>query len=277
MDNPACTDAAADAVLAYIEFLRPTGSRPYTYGYEPGTRKPKPTAMFERRPVVIGNARPLPGLSLDRQGAKLIHQKSDVRDLYDETEVVEVYYAEAAGLIKRHTGARRVVVFDHNVRRGVSLSVRPGQYRQGRPVMHAHTDYTEVSAERRLQEVLGEAALPLPRRFMQVNLWRPISGPLRDTPLAICDASSIAPQQLAPVDLIYPDHIGEIYYLTYDARQRWFHAPDMQPEEAWLLKNYDSASSGPARFAAHSAFKDPAPWSHVPPRESIEVRAFAVF
>jgi hypothetical protein len=51
----------------------------------------------------------------------------------------------------------------------------------------------------------------------------------------------------------------------------------MQPEEAWLLKNYDSATVGTVRFGAHCAFDDPTPWSCVPARESIEVRAFAFF
>jgi hypothetical protein len=50
-----------------------------------------------------------------------------------------------------------------------------------------------------------------------------------------------------------------------------------QPDEAWLLKNYDSATGGTARFAAPCVFDDPTPWSHVPARESIEVRAFAIF
>jgi hypothetical protein len=134
-----------------------------------------------------------------------------------------------------------------------------------------------VSAVRRLREVLDEEAAPvLRRRLLQVNLWRPIRGPLRDTPLAVCDASSIAQDQLVPVDLLYPRRKGEIYYLTYDPCQLWYYAPDMRPDEAWLLKNYDSAT-GIARYAAHSAFNDPTPRSYIPQRESIEVRAFAIF
>jgi hypothetical protein len=112
---------------------------------------------------------------------------------------------------------------------------------------------------------------------MQVNLWRPIRAPLRDFPLAICDASSLGPQQLTVVDLIYPDRRGEIHYLTYDPAQRWYYAPNMQVNEAWLIKNYDSAMDGTARFAAHSAFDEPSRGVHVDPRESIEVRAFALF
>lgn len=114
-------------------------------------------------------------------------------------------------------------------------------------------------------------------RVLQLNLWRPIRGPLRDFPLAICDASSIGPHQLDAVDLLYPGRRGEIYYLSYDPGQRWYYAPDMQVHEAWLIKNYDSAVHGTARFAAHSAFNEPSRGVRVDPRESIEVRAFAFF
>lgn len=268
-----------DDVQAQIEFLIPTDGRAFSYGYEPAVHEPPSTAAFVPHPVDIHNARKQrPLLSLNQHGATLINHRSRVADFYDDSLLINVYYPEAAAAIQAATGAGRVLVFDHNVRRGLSIPLRPDRYAQGRPVLHAHTDFTEVSAVRRLHDELGaEATLLLRRRFMQVNMWRPISGPLRDAPLAICDASSIAPHQLAPVDLLYPERRGEIYYLTYGANQRWYYAPDMQPDEAWLLKNYDSATVGTARFAAHSAFDDPTPWSHVPPRESIEVRAFAIF
>jgi hypothetical protein len=40
---------------------------------------------------------------------------------------------------------------------------------------------------------MGEEADELLRhRFETVNVWLPIRGPLRDAPLAVCDATSIA-------------------------------------------------------------------------------------
>ena len=279
MNNLAGANERDDVVHAQIEFLRPTEGRAFTYAYEPAVHEPRPTALFVRHPVDIHNARKdRPPLSLSQHGATLVKHRSSVRDFYDDSRLIEVYYPEAAAVIQAATGAGRVLVFDHNVRRGLSLPLRPDHYAQGRPVLHAHTDFTEVSAVRRLREQLGvEAALLLRRRVIQINMWRPITGPLRDAPLAICDASSIAPHQLAPVDLLYPERRGEIYYLRYDPNQRWYYAPNMQPDEAWLLKNYDSATVGTARFAVHCAFDDPTPCSQVPARESIEIRAFAIF
>jgi hypothetical protein len=265
------------AVRAQIEFLKPTAHRVYSYGYEQGDHEPPATATFAAHRVVIRNARTEPGqLSLDEHGATLLEHRSSVRDFYDSAQLSAVYYPEAAAAIQAATGADRVVVFDHNVRR--SLSLRTYRYGQGRPVLHAHTDFTETSAVRRLRDLLGAEAADLQRhRVLQVNLWRPIRGPLRDFPLAICDASSMGRDQLVAVDLLYPGRRGEIYYLTYDPTQRWYYAPDMQVHEAWLIKNYDSAVNGTARFAAHSAFDEPSRGVRVDPRESIEVRAFAFF
>jgi hypothetical protein len=262
------------AVRAEIEFLQAAKDRPYSYGYEPGDHEPPPTATFAAHLVAIRNARTNPRpLSLGEHGATLVEHHSRVQDFYDNEQLTAVYYPEAAAVIKAATGADRVVVFDHNVRRGPSLTL--DRYGQGRPVLHAHTDFTETSAVRRLRDHLGSEAVGLERhRVLQVNLWRPIVAPLRDFPLAICDASSIRRGQLAAVDLLYPDRRGEIYYLTYAPTQRWYYAPDMQVHEAWLIKNYDSATNSAARFAAHSAFNEP---SLAHPRESIEVRAFALF
>jgi len=43
-------------------------------------------------------------------------------------------------------------------------------------------------------------------------------------------------------------------------------------DEAILIKCYDSAEDGRARFTAHSAFEDPTAPADVLPRESIELR-----
>jgi hypothetical protein len=44
-----------------------------------------------------------------------------------------------------------------------------------------------------------------------INLWRPIRGPLRDAPLAMCDGRTVAPDDLVASDLIYPSRRGETY------------------------------------------------------------------
>jgi hypothetical protein len=105
-----------------------------------------------------------------------------------------------------------------------------------------------------------------------INLWRPIRGPLRDAPLAVCDVESVAPEDLVPSDLVYRNRVGETYAVTYNPSHRWYYVPEMQPHEALLLKCYDSETDGRARFLPHTAFVDPTTPEDAPPRESIELR-----
>src|SRR5262249_56155214 len=91
-----------------------------------------------------------------------------------------------------------------------------------------------------------------------INLWGPIRGPLRDMPLAVCDARTVKPEQLVPSDLVYRDRVGETYSVKFDPEHRWFYFPEMEVNEGLLLKCYDSMTDGRARFAPHSAFIDPA-------------------
>ena len=272
------TSDADATVHGDIEFLIPQPDRPFCYGYEPAAGAAAPTTVFAERRVRIQDVRAIDGLSLDQHGAELLRVPSRVRNFYDDDEIHGRYYPESAEIIGAAFGAARVIVYDHNVRRGARLALHPDRYDQGRPVHHAHTDYTEASALRRLHDELGPDARAAARgRVVQVNLWRPIRGPLRDAPLAICDGQSVVANNLVATDLLYPDRRGEIYYLTHDAAQRWYYAPDMASDEIWLFKNFDSRAPGAGQVAPHSAFEDPRVRSRIPPRESIEVRAFALF
>jgi hypothetical protein len=51
----------------------------------------------------------------------------------------------------------------------------------------------------------------------------------------------------------------------------------MQPEEAVLIRCFDSALEGPHRFSVLTGFDDPETPADAPPRESIEVRMLVFF
>jgi hypothetical protein len=136
-----------------------------------------------------------------------------------------------------------------------------------------HVDHTARSGPQRVRDFFGDEAEELLRgRIQVINLWRPIRGPLRDAPLAVCDAGSVAPSDLVPSDLVYQNRVGETYGVTYNPAHRWFYVPEMQPDEALLLKCFDSKTDGRARFAPHTAFEDPTTPADALPRESIEIR-----
>ena len=103
-----------------------------------------------------------------------------------------------------------------------------------------------------------EADELLRRRVAIVNLWRPIKSPVLDAPLAVCDARSVAPQDLIASDLVFRDRRGETYNVVYNPGQRWFYAPEMRANEVLLIKCFDSRDDGAvARLAPHDAVIDP--------------------
>jgi hypothetical protein len=269
------TIATLVGVEAELNYLAPTGERPRTYTYDPPLGTPRTTAVNEPRVVHIADLRPIvDDISLDAQGFGLVDHRTGVRDFYNEQEVRSIYYPEAEQLLKQVTGADRVMIFDHTVRRRIpgGEDRRAGAPRQ--PVPRVHVDHTARSGPQRVRDLLpNEAERLLRGRVQIINIWRPIRGPLWDAPLAVCDARSVRPQQLVASDLVYADRVGETYSVIFDAEHRWYYAPQMRADEALLLKCYDSQTDGRARFAPHSAFTDPTTPPDAPPRESIEIRA----
>jgi hypothetical protein len=266
-------------VTGEVVYLAKTPERPHVYTYDPPDGVAKTNIIPEAHSVPIFDMRPVAdGLRLDVQGFALVDAPTAVTDFYDEAQLEATYYREAEDLVKQATGASRVVVFDHTIRRreqGVEDRT-PGIPRQ--PVTRIHGDYTEVSGPQRVRDLMGaEAASLLKRRFAIVNVWRPIRGPLYDAPLAVCDATSVAEAELVPQDLIYRDRTGEIYALTYNPAHRWYYAPAMQADEALLLKCFDSLKDGRARFMPHTSFADPNAPANLLPRESIELRTLVFF
>ena len=271
---------ASDTVhrLPYVEgilnYLAPMAEKPMNLAYDPPPGVPRSNGVPEPHLMPIHDIRPVArDLSLDVEGLALVEHHSATNNFYDEEELRQVYYPEAEQLVAGVTGANRVLVFDHTIRRRVwgGVDRAPGTPRQ--PVTSVHNDYTVKSGPQRVRDLMGEEAEELLRhRFEIVNVWRPIRGPLRDAPLAVCDATSVAFADFVPSDLVYRDRTGETYRLRYNPSHRWFYVPGMRVDEAVLIKCYDSAEDGTARFTAHTAFEDPTAPADILPRESIELR-----
>jgi hypothetical protein len=270
-------NAAPDRIEAPMNYLVNTGEKPVSYTYEPPPGVSARSGKVEKQTIAIINGRPVVDrITLDKQGFMLTLQPTAVRDFYNEEEVRTVYYPEVERLVKEKTGAARVIVFDHNVRNGskemrAKLGVRE-------PVRFAHNDYTIKSGPQRVRDLVGdaEAAQLLRHRYAFINVWRPVRGPIEESPLAVCDAQSMALADFLATDLKYRDRTGEVYSVAYNPAHRWFYFPQMRTDEALLLKCFDSDQHR-TRFTAHSAFEDPGSPPNAAPRESIEARTVLFF
>jgi hypothetical protein len=266
-------DAGINVVHARLNYLAEATPKPVTYAYDPPVGFPRRSGKSLEQTVAIHNGRELLGnFSLDTNGFVLTKHDTAVKNFYDSDEVESVYYPEVECLIKRVTGAHRVLVFDHIVRNPV-LAERGEKGARG-PAKFVHSDYSFKSAPRRVRDHLPEEADRLfANRFAEINVWRAIRGPIESSPLALCDARSLGAEDIVPIDLVYRERVGEILGFLYNAKHRWYYFPRMQRNEAILLKCYDSMDDGRARFTAHTSFEDPSSPPNAAPRESIEVRA----
>ena len=261
-------------VEAELNYLVPMHERPRYLAYNTGPEAPQSNMAHQAHRVRIHDMRPAASeIALDSQGFALAEQRTAVRDFWDDDEVRRVYYPEAAQFIAEATGASRVFVFDHVQRRRVPGSADRSAAGPRQPATRVHVDHTARSGPQRVRDLLGDEAEELLRGRVQViNLWRPIRGPLRDAPLAVCDAGTVEPSDLVPSDLVYRDRVGETYSVLYNPAHRWYYVPEMRRDEALLLKCCDTRTDVRARFMPHSAFTDPTTPRDAPPRESIELR-----
>ncbi len=268
---PLDTAAAAKNVTATLHYQVRTDRKPERYVGE----APPGVVPFEGtddpHDVRIEDARDHQAeFTLDRNGFQLVRAPTRVRDFYDRDHVKEVYYPEVERLLRDVLGASRVVVFDHNTRN----AGRPGQSMPSRQV---HNDHTVNSAPRRVRDHLGaEAEELLKHRFGVVNVWRPIRGPVLDSPLALCDARSFTDNDLIASDLVYNHVRGETSRVEFKPEHRWYYFSEQQADEVVLIRVHDSADDGRARLSFHTSFENPLA-AGSPPRESIEVRTLVFF
>lgn len=271
--------AGADVVAA-LTFIVPQDTKPsfHSTALTGGTQK----LFFETESVAvtIADMRPLSDdLSIDREGFELLRHATEVADLYDDDAIETLYYPEIEALLNARFGADRTVVFDAT-RRSDGEEGAPNPDGLRGPALRVHVDYTVKSGPQRVADILGEDEAQRlagsEARIVQINVWRPISGPVRRSPLALADASSVGAGELIATDQVFPDRIGEIYQLAHAPTQRWYYAPEIAPDEVLLIKGWDSIDDGRARFTPHGAFSFAETPADAPPRESIEVRALVV-
>jgi len=271
---------AAAAIEAPLTFIRRQDEKPVFHSAALTGGAVKLFFEIEDHTVPIGDMRAVAdSLSLDREGFELLHRPTAVKDLHDDEAVAQVYYPEIEALLREWLGASRVVVFDATRRSDSEVGAANPDGLRG-PAARVHVDYTVTSGPQRAADILGEDEVERLKaagaRIVQINVWRPINGPVERSPLALADASSVAPDDLIATDQVFADRTGEIYHLAHDPGQRWYYAPRMTTDEAILIKGWDSLDDGRARFAPHGAFPLPDTPADARPRESIEIRTLVV-
>lgn len=217
--------------------------------------------------------------TLDVEGFTLVAHGSAVQDFLDRSHVDAVHRNEIAELVASLSGADEVRINAPGLLRFSERSGRAGALDNSRPARFAHVDISDLTAAQFNRMALGSERVPA--RVAHYNVWRAVSGPPQDVPLAVCDARSVDPADLILADAVFdspdkPEWSFEGVVVAHNPRHRWCWYPDMTRDEAIVFKTHDSDLTR-AHCVPHVAFDNPACASDAAPRVSLEMRAMAIW
>lgn len=277
----------ADAVNARIQYLRPTSRinrRFWARGEELNT------GVYDPYPVTVRNARlATKPFTLDEHGFAIGEFPTAVTDFEDQNQVKDIYDAEIIAAAKAFTGADHVALMSGQIR----SSGRTGDLVQP-PAAEAHVDFNPATSQKIARSLYQRMAPNGPGfdRFIIFSLWRVLSDPPQDWPLALCEARSVDPEEgvsntKVDVDKI-PETEEELFapipgeedmaaatIFFHNPSHRWWYFPDMTPDELIFIKFHDSDHSVAWR-TPHTAFHDAAVKAKHP-RRSMEYRGVVYF
>ncbi|KAM0750357.1 hypothetical protein T439DRAFT_326326 [Meredithblackwellia eburnea MCA 4105] len=224
---------------------------------------------------------------VDTAGFQVVrHESSHLGELETE-EGKQNYFKETEelllGILPKAT---RIKIFNSTIRKKKHDAPLTGTARTPEntgPVSRAHVDNTSLSGERRVWAEMGEEAEELSNgRCQIINVWRPLSHPAVDCPLAVMDYRTLDfDKDLRATDLILSNEgnrKGENFSVYSNPSQRWYYLSNQTPSEALVFKIYDSlVSPGVSRLTPHSAFVNPLAPADAKARQSIELRALVFY
>jgi hypothetical protein len=94
------------------------GEAPYNFTYSPPPDGlPQSNITVEAIDTVIYDIRGKEDtVSLDTSGFQFVRHMSQEKEFVDEEAIRTRYYDEVEELLKKYTGAKRVLIFDHTIR-----------------------------------------------------------------------------------------------------------------------------------------------------------------
>ncbi|KAI8632619.1 hypothetical protein F5Y19DRAFT_491279 [Xylariaceae sp. FL1651] len=284
--------ATFDSRMSFLEPWSSSKGNPYVRG-APDEGFPKLNYTNYESPVKVTNGRPIKDeFDINVHGFAYHTDNTITENILeilrkdDKPLVIRDYYPLVEALVKEKTGARRVVIFDHTLRRrDPSLTSRDNPNGREQPaslqnVVWLTSARSAVGAIRRAHRHLGDDADKLLQgRFQVINVWRPLRGPVQEWPLATMDARSLAEDNVHPTNIFKHQYQlqGQTISITYSPDQKWYYLDQQQTNEVTFIKIWDNQDDAIAKLCAHCAFPHPETPPNAPLRESMEVRCLVFY
>ena len=269
--EPITTSKPVEAKLPY---LKPTGEAPISHAGYPELEN----LDYDWHSVAVANARTITGgATLRAQGFSAIKHNTAVACFDDSDEWKHQFVTEVKALLMEVTGACEIV-FPMQ-----ASSIRSVKFTGSlAPASFCHNDFTSVGAARHISNLDPEKAdARLSKRYAAYNVWRLISKPPQDIPLALCDARSVQTADLIHGKAYYggPENttlFGDMAMFSYNPEHRWYYFPDLGNDELLVWCGYDSDPSF-ASIVPHTAFRDSTCAESADARTNVDGRCFAFF
>lgn len=210
----------------------------------------------------------------------------------DEDWLKENYYRDVDQLLKKELGVDRTYIFDHTVRKrrvkegepitrssdgllsiepSTKLTLlqlhksfyadehKPDDPSNRTPVPFAHSDQSRKAGEDRILKHLGQETLDKVKKgqlhVQIINVWRPLRGPVKETPLAVADSRTVSPggdgkePDWRESELRYKDWTGETLAVSrlHFAKERSFALRSGRPISRFKPRS-------PSNFLLYSLF-----------------------
>ncbi|KAK6073415.1 methyltransferase [Seiridium cupressi] len=236
------------------------------------------------------NIKPLEEQLQSRGFAVLKNKSKTLGSLESQADWNAAYLEETAQMIKDELGADEVFIWNSVTRSAdpeVNTPYGTNHFQEKaikglqfgtmiRPAASGvHVDQDASNSRRMCQGAAGDDVFEKFSRVQQINIWRPLRGPVTSKPLAVCDGASLPDKSQS----IHMGVFGTRVIIHHDDSQKWYYIKRQEADEAYILKIYDSrVLDGQAKYSPHSGVEslNGADGPEVP-RESIEVRAVACY
>lgn len=195
--------------------------------------------------------------TFDQNGFALLEFNSSMmyEDFEDTRKLEDLYAQELGACLLQYFEAKSVRVFSILVRRRhpefPNIEVRRTA-QAVQPASRVHIDATPQALRELMAELETHEGTPHHRsgRFIYLNVWKPLRGPLHDWPLAFCDARTVDKQDLEQHDHIFPHSpnapssprniVRENHIVYHNQSQKWYYLSGQLPSELLLFRQVDS-------------------------------------
>ncbi|WP_167854985.1 CmcJ/NvfI family oxidoreductase [Mangrovimicrobium sediminis] len=233
------------------------------------------TQALVAQPVTLHDARQLPSPpSLEREGFEIHPMPLDGGDWENPAWVAEYYLPQALQLVAALTGAAHVAPLYH----GAILIRDTGDPHRAPAAEFVHLDQTRDAVQPFLEMAADADLRERYPHYRIFNLWRSLTPPPQDVPLALCDQRTLEERDWVIGRTVEPNFPQGVPYLSsvHNPAQRWHYFSAVTQDEVIVFKGFDSDSSQPMG-CLHGAFQQPGLAPGSVPRASVELRVFAFY